>query len=64
MFCAFVDLKNTYDSIYCHGMWQTITMYGVGGKMLKAEKSFHVDSRPCVTVRVNVTASSFHLMLD
>ena len=30
-------------------------MYGVGGKLLKAVKSFHVDSRACVRVGNDVS---------
>ena len=30
-------------------------MYGVGGKLTKAVKSFRVDSRACVGVRMDVS---------
>ena len=29
-------------------LWQMLRVYGVGGKLLKAVQSFHVDSRACV----------------
>ena len=51
IFWAFVDLEKAYDTIDCHGMWQMLLrVYGVGGKLLKAVKSFYVDSRACVRV--------------
>ena len=50
VFCAFMDLEKAYDSIDRHGMWQMLTVYGVGGKLLKAVQSFYVDSRACVRV--------------
>ena len=34
-------------------------MYGVGGKLLKAVQSFHVDSRVCVWVGNDVSGFYF-----
>ena len=48
-------LKKTYDTIDRHGMWQMLTVYGVGGKLLKAVQSFYVDSRACVWVGNDVS---------
>ena len=50
VFWAFMDLEKTYDTIYRHGMWQMLRVYGVGGKLLKAVQSFYADSRACVWV--------------
>ena len=36
-------------------MWQMLRVYGVGGKLLKAVKSFYVDSRACVRVGNDVS---------
>ena len=47
VFWAFMDLEKAYDTIDRHGMWQTLRVYGVGGKLLKAMQSFYVDSRAC-----------------
>ena len=44
---AFMDLEKSY-TIDRHGMWQMLSVYGVGGNLLKAEQSFYVDSRACV----------------
>ena len=46
---AFLDLEKAYHTIDRHGMWQ-MCMYGVRGKLLKAEQSFYVDSRTSVRV--------------
>ena len=48
VFWAFMDLEKAYDSIDRHGMWQMLRVYVVGGKLLKAMKSFYVDRRACV----------------
>ena len=44
VFSAFMDLKKAYDTIYRHGMWQMVLVYGVGGKLLTAVQSFKVNS--------------------
>ena len=36
-------------------MWQMLSVYGVGGKLLKAVQSFYVDSKACVLVGNNVS---------
>ena len=59
---AFVDLEKACDTIDRHGMWQMLRVHGVGGKLLKAVLSFHVDSRTCVLVGMNM--SDFHVILN
>ena len=56
-FWAFMDLENSYDKIARHGMWQMPSVYGVGGKLLKAVLSFYlvcIDSRACVRIGMYV----------
>ena len=36
VFWAYMDVEKEYDTIDRHGMWQMLTVYGVGGKLLKA----------------------------
>ena len=36
-------------------MWQMLSVYGVGGKLLKAVQSFYVDSRAFVRVGMDVS---------
>ena len=55
VFWAFMDLEKAYDTIDRHGMRQMLKVYGVGGKLLKAVQSFHVDSRACVWVGNDVS---------
>ena len=50
-----MDLGKVYDTIYRHGLWQLLRVYGVGGKLLKAVQNFHVDSRACVRVGNDVS---------
>ena len=48
VFWAFIDLEKEYYTIDRHGMWQMLRVYGVGGKLLKAVRSFYADSKACV----------------
>ena len=50
-------IQNAYGAIDRHGMWQTLGVYGVRGKLVKAAESFYVDSRACV--RLGVDASNW-----
>ena len=54
VFWAFMDLEKAY-TIDRHCMWQMLRVYGVGGKLLKAEQSFYIDSRACVWVGNDVS---------
>ena len=49
-FWAFMDLEKAYDRVDREAMWRMLGIYGVGGKLLSAIKSFYVDSRACVRV--------------
>ena len=51
----FHKIRETYDTIDRHGMWQMIRVYRVGGKLLKALQSFNVDNRACVRVGNDVS---------
>ncbi|MCP4269594.1 MAG: hypothetical protein GY777_29150, partial [Candidatus Brocadiaceae bacterium] len=55
VYWAFMDLEKAYDRVNRDAMWQVLRLYGVGGKLWKAVKSFYVDSRACMRVGVNVS---------
>ena len=63
VFWVFIDLEKAYDTIDRRGMWQMLRVYGVGGKLLKAEQRFYIDSRACVQVG-NDGSDTFPLMLN
>lgn len=50
LFWAFMDLEKAYDRVDREALWQVLMFYGVGGRLLKAVKSFYVNSRACVRV--------------
>ena len=44
-----MDLEKPY-TIDWHGIWQMLSVYAVGRKLMKEVQSFYVDSRVCVQV--------------
>ncbi|XP_069947548.1 RNA-directed DNA polymerase from mobile element jockey isoform X1 [Cherax quadricarinatus] len=50
VFVAFMDLEKVYDRVDRGAMWQMLQMYGIGGRLLKAVKSFYEDSEAQVRV--------------
>ena len=50
VFVAFMDLEKAYDRIDREALWKVMGMYGIGGKLLTAVKSFYMESRACVRV--------------
>jgi len=50
VFWAFMDLEKAYDRVDRKAVWEVLRMYGVGGNLLKAVKSFYDGSKACVRV--------------
>jgi hypothetical protein len=50
VFWAFMDLEKAYDRIDREALWKVLRLYGVGGRLLNAVKSFYRNSRACVRV--------------
>ncbi len=48
---AFMDLEKAYDRVNRKGLWDTLRVYGVGGKWLEAIRSFYENTS--ASVRVN-----------
>ena len=55
IFWEFMDLEKAYDTIDWHGVWLMVRVYGVGGILLKAVKSFYVYSMMCLKVGNDVS---------
>ena len=43
-------LEKAYDRVDRDAMWEVLKLYGIGGKLLKAVKSFYAGSKACVRV--------------
>ena len=50
LYWAFMDLEKAYDRVDRDALWEVMRIYGVGGRLLRAVKSFYVDSKACVRV--------------
>ncbi len=51
LFAAFMDFKKAYDRVDRNNLWDTLRVYGVGGKLSQGIKSFYENAS--VFVQVN-----------
>ncbi len=51
LFAAFMDLEKAYDRVNRKGLWETLRVYGVGGKLFEGVRSFYENTS--ASVRVN-----------
>ena len=51
VYLGFIDLEKAYDRIDREALWRVVRKYGVNGRLLKALKSFYINSKACVKVR-------------
>ncbi len=45
-----MDLDKAYDRVDWLALWDVLKIYGVGGKLLNAIKSFYEEASACVKV--------------
>ncbi len=50
MFWAFIDLERAYDRVDRDALWSVLQIYGIGGRLMRAVKSFYDGSRARVRV--------------
>ncbi len=50
MFAAFMDLEKAYDRVNWSALWDISKIYGEGGKLLSAIKSFYEDASVCIKI--------------
>ncbi len=43
-----MDLEKAYDRVDWLALWKVLRIYGVGGKLLSAIKSFYEETSTCV----------------
>ncbi len=43
-----MDLEKAYDRVKRKGLWDTLRVYGVGGKLFKGIKSFYENASASV----------------
>ena len=52
-----MDLEKAYDGVDPEGLWECLRMYGIGGRLLEAVKSFYRGSTAKVRVNGNCRES-------
>ena len=48
LYCAFIDFKRAFDSVYRNGLWYKLIKSGVDGKVLSLIRSMYKEVRSCV----------------
>ncbi len=51
LFAAFMDLEKAFDKVDRKSLWDTLRVFGVGGRLLKRIRSFYDNA--CASVQVN-----------
>ena len=55
VFFAFMDLEKAYDRVDRSALWQVMSLYGIGGNVLRGIKSMYEGSVACVRVDEKVS---------
>ena len=48
LYCAFIDLRKAFDSVYRNGLWLKLYKSGISGKILQIVKSIYERVKSCV----------------
>lgn len=48
LYCAFIDLKRAFDSVYLNGLWFKLFNLGIRGKTLRIIKDMYSQVKSCV----------------
>ena len=51
IFCAYIDMRKVFESIWRNGLWYKIWNMGIKGKFWRILKDFY--RKTCVTIRIN-----------
>ena len=50
LYCAFIDLKRAFDSVYRNGLWYKLIKNGLDGKLFDIIGSIYSDVKSCVKI--------------
>lgn len=48
LYCAFVDMRKAFDSVYINGLWYKLHTNGLGGKVLRIFRDMYMRVKSCV----------------
>ncbi len=60
---AFMGPEKDYDRVDWLALWDVLKIYGVGGKLLRAVKSFYEETSACVKIS-GQTSEHFEIKVD
>ena len=50
LFCAFVDFKKTFDTVWRSGLWIKLISFGITGKLFNVIRNIYNNIKSCVQV--------------
>ena len=53
LYCAFVDFKKAFDTIWRVGLWSKLIHLGLSGKILTGIQNIYINAKSCVTCNNN-----------
>jgi hypothetical protein len=59
LFCAFVDLKQAFDTVWREGLWEKLIQNNINGKCLNIIMNMYKNIKSCV--KLNATYSNFFI---
>lgn len=48
LYCAFIDMRRAFDSVYLNSMWLKLYRSGIDGKLLRVVKNMYSQVKSCV----------------
>ena len=55
LYCAFIDMKKAFNSIFRQGLWYKLNMLGMNGKLLRVIKCMYSKIKCCIRGRKGIT---------
>ena len=52
LYCAYIDLKRAFDSVYRNGLWYKMIKNGLDGKLFDIIRSIYSDVKSCVKILI------------
>jgi len=48
LYCAFIDLKKAFDSVYLNGLWFKLSTLGINGKVFNITRCMYNKVKSCI----------------
>lgn len=55
LYCAFIDMKKAFDSVYRNGLWYKLGRIGIKGKLLRILRDMYSKIKSCVKSNNNLS---------